>query len=105
MVRNRTDRSRLGFTVLRKFFQVAARFPVDRGEIPDRVLDYLAGQLDVPRCALDDYNLRSRTAKRARGQIRERIGFLQATVQDGVTLAAWLRDGAQGVNRRSDGTS
>ena len=53
LVRNRTERSRLGFTVLLKFFQVDARFPVARGEIPDRVLDYLAGQLDVPRGGLD----------------------------------------------------
>ena len=92
LVRNRTERSRLGFTVLLKFFQVEACFPVARGEIPDGVLDYLASQLDVPRCALDDYDLRSRTAKRDRGQIRQRLGFRQATVQDGATLAAWLRD-------------
>ena len=92
LVRNRTERSRLGFTVLLKFFQVEACFPVARGEIPDGVLDYLASQLDVPRCALDDYDLRSRTAKRDRRQIRQRLGFRQATVQDGATLAAWLRD-------------
>ncbi len=99
LVRNRTERSRLGFTVLLKFFQVEARFPVGRGDIPDRVLDYLAAQLDVPRCALDDYNLRGRTAKRDRGQIRQRLGFRQATVQDGATLVAWLRDEVIPVDR------
>ena len=91
LARNRTSRSRLGVAVLLKFFQVEGRFPAARGEITDRVLDYLANQLEVPRRVLDDYHLNSRGAKRDRAQIRQRLGFRQATVQDGTTLAAWLR--------------
>jgi TnpA family transposase len=38
-----------------------------------------------------DYDLSSRSAKRDRVQIRELLGFRQATVEDGTELAAWLR--------------
>ena len=55
---NRTQRSRLGFTVLLKFFQVEGRFPVERREIPALVLDCLASQLGIPREAFDEYPLR-----------------------------------------------
>jgi hypothetical protein len=80
LVRNRTDRSRLGFASLLKFFQLEGRFPSERREIPNLVLDYLASQLDVPRDAIAKYDLASRSAKRDRVQIRELLGFRQATV-------------------------
>ena len=69
LVRNRTDCSRLGFAVLLKFFQVEARFPSERREIPHLGLDYVASQLDVPGGAIDDYDLTSRSAKRDPVQI------------------------------------
>ena len=47
MLTNRTDRSRLGFAVLLKFFQIEGRFPRDRGEVPAAASDYLADQLEV----------------------------------------------------------
>ena len=100
LVRNRTDRSRLGFAVLLKFFQVEARFPSERREIPHLGLDYVASQLDVPGGAIDDYDLASRSAKRDRVQIRELLGFRQATVEDGTALATWLRSEVVSVDHR-----
>ena len=41
LLRNRTERSRIGFAVLLKFFQVEGRFPSDRKEVPAVALDYL----------------------------------------------------------------
>ena len=39
LVRNRTDRSRIGVVALLKFFQVESRFPSNRGEVPMLALD------------------------------------------------------------------
>lgn len=90
-VRNRTNRSRLGFAVLLKFFEFEGRFPSDRRGIPLVIIDYLAAQLDLERDAFADYELGSRSAKRDRSHIRKLLGYRQATVQDGHALAAWLK--------------
>ena len=34
LLRNRTDRNRIGFAVLLKFFQLDGRFPSERREVP-----------------------------------------------------------------------
>ena len=90
LVRNRTDRSRIGFAALLKFFQAEGRFPSERRELPTLALDYLAGQLDVSRESFEDYELESRSAKRDRVQIRNLLGFRQATSGDAKQLAEWL---------------
>ena len=61
LLAKRTDRSRLGFAVLLKFFQVEGRFPNDRKEIPTAALNYLAAQFDVSREAFSQYDLRGRS--------------------------------------------
>jgi TnpA family transposase len=91
MLTNRTDRSRLGFAVLLKFFQIEGRFPRDRGEVPVRALDYLADQLEVCREAFSQYDLAGRSGKRDRELIRSALGFRRATVADAKGLTQWLR--------------
>ena len=49
LLRNRTERSRIGFAVLLKFFQVEGRFSSDRKEVPAVALDYLGDQLEASR--------------------------------------------------------
>jgi len=90
-VRNRTDRSRLGFAALLKFFEFEGRFPNDRRELPMVAIDHLAVQLELNRDALADYDLGSRSAKRDRSRIRQHFGFRQATLRDGEQLAKWLK--------------
>ena len=46
LLENRTERSRRGFAVLLKFFQVEGRFPSERRDVPSIAVDHLAGQLD-----------------------------------------------------------
>lgn len=91
MLTNRTDRSRLGFAALLKFFQIEGRFPRDRGEVPARVLGHLADQLAVSREAFSQYDLAGRSGKRDREQIRSVLGFRRVTVVDAKGLAEWLR--------------
>ena len=91
LVRDRTARSRLGFAVLLKFFQVEGRFPLERREVPTRVLDYLSSQLDLSREAFAEYPLSGRSSERDRAQIRSRLGFRRVTVEDSQELSDWLR--------------
>jgi TnpA family transposase len=91
LLTNRTERSRLGFAALLKFFQVEGRFPDVPKEIPTAALDYLAGQLGISPEVFSGYDLASRNAKRDRVQIRERLGFRQVTVDDARELTDWLR--------------
>jgi TnpA family transposase len=90
LVRNRTDRGRIGFAAMLKFFQVEGRFPSDRREVPTLALDYLARRLEVSREAFADYDVGRRSAKRDRVQIRKLLGFRQVTVDDSKQLADWL---------------
>ncbi len=91
LLRNRTERSRIGFAVLLKFFQVEGWFPSDRKEVPAVALDYLGDQLEVSSKAFSEYDWSGRSGKRDREQIRSLLGFRRVTVDDSKTLADWLR--------------
>lgn len=91
LLARRTDRSRLGFAILLKFFQVEGRFPRDRKEIPSAARDHLADQLGVEPDAFAEYDLAGRNSKRDREQIRSALGFRRVTVADAEELAGWLR--------------
>ena len=56
MLRNRTERGRLGFAVLLKFFQAEGRFPTERREVPAVALDYIASQVDTSHDRFDHIN-------------------------------------------------
>ena len=62
LLQNRTERSRLGFAVLLKFFQIEGRFPSEQKEVPTLALDYLGTQLDVPRRVFADYAAKTKRA-------------------------------------------
>ena len=47
LVGNKTGATRLGFAVLLKFFEIAARFPSVAGEVPPSAVAYLAEHLHV----------------------------------------------------------
>ena len=75
LLRNRTERSRIGFAVLLKFFQLEGRFPGDREEVRAVVLEYFGDQLEVSRKAFSEYDFSGRSSKRDREQIRSVLGF------------------------------
>lgn len=87
---NKTEATRLGFAVMLKFFQKEARFPVYKNEVPGVVITYLATQAWVPAEAYLQYDWQGRTIKEHRAQIREALGFREATVADGEEVKAWL---------------
>ena len=90
LLQNRTDRSRIGFAALLKFFQAEGRFPSESREVPTLALDYLASQLTVSREVFAEYDLSGRNCERDRAQIRALLGFRSVTVDDGKELSDWL---------------
>ena len=96
LLQGRTEKSRIGFAAILKFFQIEGRFPSERREVPSRSLDYLAGQLDVSRQVFTGYNsevgLRSGIANRS-------VRFLDSAERlwrAGKTLGRSSRDHQEG---------
>ncbi|MCP3917447.1 MAG: DUF4158 domain-containing protein [bacterium] len=90
LLRNHTERSRLGFGVLLEFFQVEGRFPSDRREVAAVTLDYVASQVETSRDAFSKFDLAGRSCERDRAQIRSLLGFRPPTVEDSNELTNWL---------------
>ena len=86
----KTEAGPLGFALLLKWFQYEGRFPSHRIEVPSVLLVYLAQQLAIPVERFSTYEWNGRTMERHRAQIREFLGFREATVADAQGLTAWL---------------
>ncbi len=89
LVGNKTGETRLGFAVLLKFFQHEAKFPNSMNEVPGGVVEYISKQVQtfVP---LKNYDINSRAHFYHKEQIREYLGFREATVEDADHLSQWL---------------
>jgi TnpA family transposase len=91
LVANKSGATRLGFGLLLKFFELEARFPRERSELPTTVVGFMAQQLDVAVGELDRYDWTGRSIKYHRAQIREAFGFREPTVADENHWTVWLR--------------
>ena len=60
---NKTDPTRLGFALLLKFFQYAARFPLSMREVPTTVVAYIARQAGVPEEEFSRYDWKWLTSR------------------------------------------
>lgn len=90
VVGNKTGETRLGFVVLLKFFQMEARFPNSKNEIPKLVVEYISKQLQLSSSLFENYDMTSRTYYNHKAQIREFFGFREPTVEDANNLTTWL---------------
>ena len=102
LLKNKAGVLRLGFTALLKFFQLESRFPEDAGEIPSEAIRHLALDVGIPAGAWRDCRWESRTIKYHRAEIREWLGFREATVVDAEALETWLSDGILNQEHRPD---
>lgn len=87
---NKTGVTRLGFALLLKCFQVDARFPTAKNDIPRAVIDYIANQLRLPASLYSQYDWTGRTITNHRTQIRDHFSFRDATSADGEEMTTWL---------------
>ena len=90
LVGNKTAGTRLGFALILKFFAIEARFPRHAGEVPKAAVDYVAGQVKVDPALWGEYDWSGRSIERHRAQIREELGFREATREDEQSLIEWL---------------
>jgi hypothetical protein len=100
LLRNKTGATRLGFAVLHKYFLWKARFPRGRSDVPDNVVEFVAGQLGVPASDMGFYDWDGRQIKRHRVEIRRATGFRECSVADAEKLTALLASGVCLVERR-----
>lgn len=90
LVKKKIGAGQMGFAILLKYFQLMARFPDDKVEIPETVIKYIASQLQVDTSLYSQYNWQGRTIKQHRAEIREMFGFRTVTLSDSVALSDWL---------------
>ncbi|WP_422424952.1 Tn3 family transposase [Bacillus sp. PSXD-155] len=100
LIGNKTGASRLGFTVLLKYFQQDARFPTKRSDIPRTVVEYIANQLKLSPDRFDEYRWGSeeRNYTYHRKQIRDFFGFQELTGKDNERLEQWLEEQVAGTH-------
>jgi hypothetical protein len=89
-LRNKSGANRLGFALLLKFFEVEARFPESAGEIPERVVSFVAHQVKVPAEEWASYDWAGRAITRHRSEFRAVYKFRESTEEDQAALAEWL---------------
>lgn len=87
---NKAPITRLGCALLLKYFQYEGRFAPHKGDVPAAALVYVAQQLAVPPELYAQYSWSGRTIEFHRAQIRQALGFREATVRDADDLATWL---------------
>lgn len=89
---NKTGATRLGFSLLLKYFELEGRFPRRASDVPRAAVDYVAHQVKVPPERFTDYDWAGRAVKYHRAQIREALGFREPTIGDEDKLAVWLAE-------------
>lgn len=85
-----TSSNQLSFALMLKWFQSEGQFPKRKQDIPPVVVEFLAQQLDISLEEFKSYSLQGRTVERQRAQIRQYLGFREATVEDAEELTQWL---------------
>ena len=75
LVGNKAGASRLGFSLMLKYFELEASFPEHISEIPEAAVAYVARQVKVDPSALGKYDWTGRTGRYHRAQIRQTFGF------------------------------
>ncbi len=92
LVSSKVGANQIGFALLLKYFQNYARFPHSPKEIPDTIISYIAGQLQIPSDSYSDYDWQGRSITNHRASIRKLFGFRTATVQDSAQMSDWLME-------------
>ena len=87
---NKQGPSRLGFAVMLKFFQQEGRFPRQRQDVPLAIVKYLRTASRGCEAAWNAFAWQGRTIEYYRAQIRDFLGFREATVEDADAIGDWL---------------
>ncbi len=102
LVKNKSGATRLGFSVLLKFFEIEGRFPQGPDELPAAAVSYVAEQVKVDPGLFDEYRWSGRTIEYHRAQVREAFGFREFSRGDEDKLASWLASDVCPVELRDE---
>lgn len=91
----------LGFTVLLKTFQYLGYPPRQKEDIPDSVISFISGQLDINSTLFIAYPWKNSVWKNHLKAIREYTGFVPITQKKSLRLEEWLIDEARSHPTRS----
>ena len=83
LIANKTGVTRLGFTVMLKFYEIEGRFPAYREEVPQAAVTYLGSLVKVEPALFARYSWRGRTIEYHRAQIRRAYGTRPPTPRQG----------------------
>lgn len=85
-----TDKNRLGFALLLKYFQLESHYPKDIKFIDPIMLNTIANQLNIAPSVINNFDWEGRSTERFRKDIREYLGYREATMNDIDDLKSWL---------------
>lgn len=85
-----TDKNRLGFAVLLKYFQLESRYPKHSKFIDPLMLNTISNQLNISPSVINQFDWEGRSTKRFRQEIRELLGYRKVTSNDTHDFGAWL---------------
>jgi len=85
-----SDKNKLGFAVLLKYFQFEGHYPKHIKYIDPLMLNCLANQLGVSTACINEFDWEGRSTKRFRQEVRELLGYKKASLEDIEKLKTWL---------------
>lgn len=97
-----SDKNKLGFAVLLKYFQLENHYPKQIKFIDPLMLNTIANQLNIAPSLVNHFDWEGRSTERFRGEIRGFLGYRAANQNDIDHLKSWLTKNVfQNAVRRS----
>lgn len=85
-----TDKNKLGFAVLLKYFQLESRYPKHIKFIDPLMLNTISNQLNISPSMINQFDWEGRSTKRFRQEVRELLGYRKVTGNDIHDFKEWL---------------
>lgn len=86
----KTKQNKLAFALFLKYFQLEGHYPRHIKYIDSRLLNCIANQLNVSASLVDDFDFEGRSTDRFRQEIRNLLGYREATLQDVDKFKLWM---------------
>ena len=100
LVSNFNKSGKLGFMAMLKYFQMEARFPKSKDEIPLPILGFLAQQLRIDPEKFDGYVFEGRNFKRHKAVIRNHFGYVPSSAESYQKVIDFLGTDVQWYDRK-----
>jgi TnpA family transposase len=86
----KTKQNKLAFAIFLKYFQLEGHYPKHLKYIDLRLLNCVANQLNVSVSLVDSFDFEGRSTDRFRQEIRNLLGYREATLQDADQFKSWM---------------